>query len=335
MPVFLATNRTFDGAWTNTPTPRGEIGLFRVENAADLAGSGLAPLTLRAGIGAMMDAALAAAAAPGGRQRHAPLLVACIHGYNTTLDAALQRTAAIQAGLAAQGLGVAALCFAWPSDGNVTQYLSDRADALLSAPAVVNLMAALNQFGDLRQCPVSICVAAHSMGCLLLREGLNQFSRQLGYPENYPLLSETALIAADVDAATMERGGTGAGIAALSRRVTVYYNRADSVLAASQFAKNAGSARLGRNGPADFISLERRVVAVDCSAAIRPDSDLPVVDFIEGLTEVHAGYFNPGGPFWPDLAYTFAGVDRTIIPTRRAATTATDQSYCLKPASPA
>lgn len=328
MAIFLVTNRKIkNGTWTYFRTDNGEVTLAKWKNN----GTGVSDFDKRTSVaGALGEMAREACDIA---QNHAPLLVAFVHGYNNTLDDAMARTIALQKGLEASGVWAVMVCFAWPSDGKLPNYLNDRDDARLSFPAVVNVLDALTTRTNLRggACNVNVCVVAHSMGSLVVREGFARFAARVGSPAHLPLLAETVLVAPDIDSDSLQVGGSGAAINALSRRVTVYYNRWDNVLALSQYHKNGGSGRLGRSGPTDYALLDRKVVAVNASEIIRPRNVAgPVSAASEADQEAHSGYFG-NALFYTDLAHTLLSADRAVIPTRRPNQPGATNSYLLHP----
>lgn len=334
MSIYLATNRRFaENRWRNECTAHGEVALFEVTNPAELAGAGIRRLEAKEGVEEMGQRAIGL----GARSKHQPLIVAFIHGYNNTIDSAVKTASDIESGLNRQGLMPVMVCFSWPADGDPTHYLNDRSDAIASAPAVAHIMNALRT-NAAPDCAASICVIAHSMGNLVLREGLRLFSQQMGYPDSLPMLSEVLMVAADVDWDTLTRGGSGRPICQLSRRITAYYNRNDNTLAASQYGKNDATARLGRNGPADLISLDPKAVAVDCGQAIKPRGEFALAEFADKLVKIHSAYFcreseffevPETNPFYRDSAFVLLGTDRNVIPGRVKPTGASEQAFQL------
>jgi esterase/lipase superfamily enzyme len=247
---------------------------------------------------------------------HPPMLVVWVHGFNNSVGAAIARGEEILAGLKANGLRPVVLSFSWPSDSSIAGYLPDRHDAKDSAISIAKMMRLLHKMLNPANCEINVNVVAQSMGVLVVREGLNEYSREAGYPEKLFFLNEVAVVASDVDNTSLDFDGPGLGLLSLSRRVTSYSSKHDGTLLASQKLKNSGSARLGRNGPDDFSKLHKRAVSVDCTNVIRPLSSNPIEAARETSYIIHSAYFS-NQQFYSDLSRTLLGFDRTVIPTRQ------------------
>lgn len=345
MSFYLISNRQVTGGiWSVEPLPKGEVKFYRHSDGsafdpqAHADGSGLTPSDFQEipfGDAVRQEMQSIADQAKAANPDH-PLVVVFIHGYNTAQSGALDGSIRLQLGLTPPGTGktlpAVHVCFDWPSEGQLYGYLKDRDNAVHSSAALLNAIAALDDFADIWNCPVNVCVVAHSMGNYVLQEALTSYSPQVGTPTNYPLLCETVMVGADVDNDVLEVGNDGDAICRFSRRVTVYYNRFDSVLLTSQTAKHAGTQRLGRNGPADFSNLDPKVTAVDCSNVITAQGSGPIDTAIQSLTQIHSGYFSSPS-FYDDLRYTLLSVDRSVIPTRQSKVPLVEDSYELKPAT--
>ena len=326
MSTYLLTNRVpRRGSFTQQPTADGSVTVLRSEAPRARTLGQFERITARAAIAGMLSEAKAQATGA-----HSPMLVVFIHGFNNDVDSALASVADIGDGLQTHGLRPVMACFSWPSDGQLWEYLSDQGDAQRSVPAVMRLLAYLDRARDPRLCEVNVHVVAHSMGNFLLREGLAAFARRLGYPAKQPYLTEVAMVAADVDADTLAQGGSGFGITSLARRVTAYYSRHDNTLSVSRYAKHWGSARLGRNGPADWSRLPPNVVAVDCTEVVKPIASNVLQMTADELFKVHSSYWQ-NARWLRDLAQTFTSVDRAVVDTRRSRPDVHAASYALVP----
>lgn len=243
-------------------------------------------------------------------KNHAPMCLAFIHGYNNGIQASVSRAWQIKKELNKLDVWPVVVAFSWPSDAQLTSYLQDRTDANISSHSVVKILARLKEARAFDDCRINLAVLAHSMGNRVLREGLKEFSKTLGYPADFPIFSETIMVAPDIESDSLTVAGSGFAINALSRRVTVYYNRNDDVLAGSQYLKNSFSARLGRNGPNSWSDLHTKAVAVDCSTAIPKAGGL-----FSGINGIHSAYFEKPR-FFEDLSQTLRSIDREEISTR-------------------
>ena len=115
-----------------------------------------------------------------------------MHGYNTSFDYALYRTAQIAYNLKFDG---AAFLYSWPSGGAVASYTYDRESAQASEPY-------LRQFLDLvvkQTGAKSVSIIAHSMGNQPLLDVLKDM--RSGGPQEV-VINEVILAAPDVDADT-------------------------------------------------------------------------------------------------------------------------------------
>jgi len=126
----------------------------------------------------------------GGSDRYKDHAIVFVHGYNTSFDHAVYRTAQIAYDLKFDG---ATFVYSWPSGGAVASYTYDRESAGAAEPY-------LRQFLDLvvkESGAKSISVIAHSMGNLPLLEVLKDMRSQS--PPGV-VISQVILAAPDVDA---------------------------------------------------------------------------------------------------------------------------------------
>lgn len=244
-----------------------------------------------------------------------PVIVMVLHGYNNGWDEARELFERIEVGLRpsdqpapdgwAEAPGPVVVGFSWPSEGRLAGYLDDRGAARASAEPLARLLLDAMSFLDQERCPARLAILAHSMGSYLLSLACSLAWELKGRPSDFNVLAEAVMIAPDLDANVFEPGNTAGPIAALARRVTVYYSRHDEALLASS-AKRAGvtGARLGRQGP-DPLRMPNNVVAVDASAYVTPGAP----------GGSHSAYFYVPTVI-KDLQAVFAGVDRDEVTTR-------------------
>ncbi len=174
--------------------------------------------------------------------------------------------------------------FSWPSRGEKLSYGSDSADAqrsgLLLARVFDRLCLFLRAQVELGEepCRRRIHLAAHSMGAQVIEHfasALSPLERGQG-----AILSEVALLAADVGWDALELGRPLARLVDLCRRLTVYSNESDDALRVSAWTKH-GARRLGLCGPRDMRRIPGRAVVVDTSDAECADGAPAMAEFAD------------------------------------------------------
>ncbi|HYE97324.1 MAG TPA: alpha/beta hydrolase [Planctomycetota bacterium] len=140
-----------------------------------------------------------------------------IHGYNTTFDDAIRRTAQLAYDLGFDGTP---LCWSWASEGNILEYLKDeRAVEKTVAPLRQFLLDVIEQSGA-----TAVHLIAHSMGNRALLGALEKVEgRRFG---------EVVHAAPDVDADEFARRVVWTSQTA--RRTTLYASSRDYALQASK-----------------------------------------------------------------------------------------------------
>jgi esterase/lipase superfamily enzyme len=117
-----------------------------------------------------------------------------IHGYNTTFETAVLRSAEIGHGL---GLGFGIGLFSWASKGEYNQYLADGEAVNLSKYFLADFLEGFIENGS----DVGINVIAHSMGCRCLLGAIEELaSRKSGA---LPKIHQIIMAAADVNSKEM------------------------------------------------------------------------------------------------------------------------------------
>ena len=174
-----------------------------------------------------------------------------VHGYNTSFDNALYRTAQIAYDMQFDG---APFVYSWPSGGGVTSYTYDRESAEGAEPH-------LRKFIDLvvkETGATTVSVIAHSMG----NEALLNVLREMNSPPPGVLISQLILAAPDVD--TDNFANLASKIGGLSRGVTLYASSNDRALIASRnFWGHSRAGDVPATGPVVLPSIE----TIDVSAA--------------------------------------------------------------------
>jgi len=247
-------------------------------------------------------------------QQHVTLFV---HGYNVNWEDAATRYQSLCSYMfqGKDGMGLCVL-FTWPSDGMVTNYLPDRADARAAAPDLANVLSALFDWLVKKQvdgaedptkaCRAKTSLIAHSMGNYVLQNAMQLAWTRKNQPLLVSLINQLVMVAADVDNDIFDSGETvdgsdGDAIANLCYRVTALYSGRDPVLGLSAGLKHFGKRRLGRSGLDDPTKTPDNVWQVDCSQLFKPNQ-----------SGIHSAYFEE--PKTVDLMRRILrGVDRTVI----------------------
>ncbi|MEQ1649633.1 MAG: alpha/beta hydrolase [Hyphomicrobiaceae bacterium] len=181
-----------------------------------------------------------------------------VHGYNTSFDDAVFRTAQIAYDIGFDGL---AISFSWPSRGGMWDYRHDIDTAKTGRDALRELLETVSQKVGVK----AINLIAHSMGSDPTGELLRQLSEiKRGGGSNADLkLNEVVFAAPDVSRTVFEqfaRHFTG-----IARGITLYASRNDRALQASRrFA--SGMLRAG-DVPKDGIILANGIESIDVSEA--------------------------------------------------------------------
>jgi esterase/lipase superfamily enzyme/predicted acylesterase/phospholipase RssA len=169
-----------------------------------------------------------------------------VHGFNTSFDMALMRTAQLARDLDIKSLPIA---FSWPSQGSSTGYIYDRESAGLSRSHLSELFALVRANSP----PEKIDVIAQGMGGATLLDAMRDASIQPGTKK--PLLGQVIFVVPDVSADYFVQ--TIRVVAPYAERVTVYVAPNDPYLSTAKAASSsprAGSA-LAPVGGIDVISV--------------------------------------------------------------------------------
>jgi esterase/lipase superfamily enzyme len=156
-----------------------------------------------------------------------------VHGFNTSFEDAVRRTAQLAYDLGFQG---PALAFSWPSQARLElmSYNKDRRNAELSADALRSVLLDLSRKANVQR----INVIAHSMGNLVLTEALAAMASENAN------IRQIALLAPDIDTEIFRR--LALKFTQSRAHITLYASSADLALVASQ--KFAGYPRAGQGG---------------------------------------------------------------------------------------
>lgn len=217
--------------------------------------------------------------------------VVFIHGFNVSFREALRQGAQLQRVLTAynsldpsEPLNLDVFVFSWPSDAsllftdpryeNIIAYQNDRIDAAASGLAfgrgflkLADFIHELNRRDrNTERCLRRLHLVAHSMGNYVLRFALQEIKRQR--VNRVPRLFEQILMmAADEDDDAFDFDYKLLPLPYLTRRTSVYFNRGDLALWASDTFKG-NAPRLGTDGPFQPRSVPRSVYPIDCTDVV-------------------------------------------------------------------
>ena len=144
-----------------------------------------------------------------------------IHGYNVDFGEAARRTAQMHYDLNFPGVS---LFYSWPSNGNLSGYISDAGDIDWSTPNIERFLSSLEARADIDE----IYVVGHSMG----NRGLTKALVSMAGKGQGHKIKEIILAAPDVDAVIFERD-IAAVLGNSFERTTVYASANDRALVAS------------------------------------------------------------------------------------------------------
>lgn len=161
-----------------------------------------------------------------------------VHGYNTSFDHAIYRTAQIAYDLKFDG---AAFLYSWPSGGAVASYTYDRESAQASEPYMRRFLELVVKETGAK----SVSIIAHSMGNQPLLDVLKDM--RSGGPGEVTI-NEVILAAPDVDADNF--ANVAQRIEGISRGVTLYAAANDRALIVSRsFWRNPRAGDVPPTGP--------------------------------------------------------------------------------------
>lgn len=210
-----------------------------------------------------------------------------IHGYNTSFKEGLTQAAKLHQLLTDNNSGSSFklnMClFSWPSDGsflrgdrdgtNGIAYYNDRLDAAASGAAFARSFLKVADFINKLEtrCRHNLHLVAHSMGNYVLRFALQELKNQVG--DQLPrLFDQILMMAADEDEDAFDRQDKLFDLPRITRRTSIYFNRGDLALWASDRFKG-NPPRLGSDGPIQPRQLPRNVYPIDCTKVISRFTD--------------------------------------------------------------
>ncbi len=145
-----------------------------------------------------------------------------IHGYNVRFEDAVKRTAQLYTDLNISG---PAICYSWPSRGQVAFYTADEATVSWSSAHFERLLLDLRQRAECSR----INIIAHSMGNRALLEAIERLHLRGAHPEPVKLINSLILAAPDVDVDQFHNRFI-APVQNLARQTTVYFSDSDRAL---------------------------------------------------------------------------------------------------------
>ena len=174
-----------------------------------------------------------------------------IHGYNTSFDDAVYRSAQLAVDLKFQG---ATALYSWPSNARLLRYTADRDYSLSTLPSFKSFVREL----ALNSGAKTIHVIAHSMGNNALVHGLAEMARE----QSPPHFRQIIMAAPDVDRSEFER--LAAAFSSVADHFTLYAADNDRALGAAETL--GGDPRVGDSRP---MYLRRGLDSIDASSIIK------------------------------------------------------------------
>lgn len=208
------------------------------------------------------------------------------------------------------------LFVSWPASGSMIplSYFDDKASSINSGTSMVRLFYFYTQFlkdifsnRDLAPCNQRIHLMAHSMGNRVLQSMLYSLKRE----NILRVIDQVLLLNADVSYKVFEDSEDSFNkLPLLANRISIYLNRQDIILGASQFTKNILTPRLGKNGPGDIGLYKDIVSVIDCTF-VKDD----LLDSFKYEVGNHWGYLS-SSQVQNDIFQNLYGIDRNLIPNR-------------------
>ena len=176
-----------------------------------------------------------------------------IHGYNVPFPDAVKRTAQLNVDLEFAG---APICYSWPSQGDLAEYLHDSTNAELAAYKLKQLLLDLNAQSGAKE----IHLVAHSMGNDVLTRALKELGKD-ALSQADCVYREVLLTAPDIDTELFETQILPAFLSS-KQRITLYASSNDKALNKSFEVR--GSPRAGLAG--EFLLVAKGIETIDVSA---------------------------------------------------------------------
>ncbi|WP_336703992.1 alpha/beta hydrolase [Chryseobacterium indologenes] len=208
------------------------------------------------------------------------------------------------------------LFVSWPASSSMIplSYFDDKASSINSGTSLVRLFYFYTQFlkdifsnRDLAPCNQRIHLMAHSMGNRVLQSMLYSLKRE----NILRVIDQVLLLNADVSYKVFEDSEDSFNkLPLLANRISIYLNRQDIILGASQFTKNILTPRLGKNGPSDIAHYKDIVSIIDCTF-VKDD----LLNSLKYEVGNHWGYLS-SSQVQKDIFQNLNGIDRNLITNR-------------------
>lgn len=208
------------------------------------------------------------------------------------------------------------LFVSWPASGSMIplSYFDDKASSINSGTSLVRLFYFYTQFlkdifsnRDLAPCNQRIHLMAHSMRNRVLQSMLYSLKRE----NILRVIDQVLLLNADVSYKVFEDSEDSFNkLPLLANRISIYLNRQDIILGASQFTKNILTPRLGKNGPSDIAHYKDIVSIIDCTF-VKDD----LLNSLKYEVGNHWGYLS-SSQVQKDIFQNLNGIDRNLITNR-------------------
>lgn len=175
-----------------------------------------------------------------------------IHGFNTTFEEAILKTAQISFDLGYKGVPIS---YSWPSKGSIFSYGDDEKSIIESCESIITFLKDLRENTDAKR----INIIAHSMGNRGLMTALARLQDE-EYFDNF-VYNQVILAAPDIDAQVFVEE-LASKMKGCANRMTLYASSKDKALQVSR-SKNASIIRLGESG--DLITCSEALDTIDAS----------------------------------------------------------------------
>lgn len=256
---------------------------------------------------------------PDNIPEHQRDIVFFVHGYDTSPEESLKRQRLAELKLNEHGFRCMVIGFDWPSNEKTLDYLSDRGDALDTAPVLVRDGIIPFTIFSSKDCPVKVHVMAHSMGAFVVREAFRRIDKLRDSDlANDWRVGQIALFAADISSSCFAADNADMlPVFNHCGRLTNYYSGFDLALAASNIKNIDLSSRVGRVGMPVDTPVPNKAVDVDCGPRYQAIPE-PKLKILVGGFPSHSWYLEDE-IWYEDLAQTLSGhTDRNYITSRHA-----------------
>ncbi|WP_431611190.1 alpha/beta hydrolase [Chryseobacterium sp. 'Rf worker isolate 10'] len=208
------------------------------------------------------------------------------------------------------------LFVSWPASGSMIplSYFDDKASSINSGASLMRMFYFYTQFlkdifsnRDLKPCNQRIHIMAHSLGNRVLQSMLYSLKRE----NILRVIDQVLLLNADVSYKVFEDSEDSYNkLPLLANRISIYLNRQDLILGASQFTKNILTPRLGKNGPSNIDQFKDIVSIIDCTF-VKDD----LLNSLKYEVGNHWGYLS-SSQVQNDIFQNLNGIDRNLISNR-------------------